>query len=104
MVWTIAIAVVPIIQYPDHSKTDLQNVWVLNVWFSDFHCNELFFIGGFQAKKSAQSKPAAQPAAKTAPPPPAPKPIAAPIPRPVLSTEDRTEPLKGIMKAMTKTM
>ena len=51
------------------------------------------------------SAPSQQPAqAQQTQRPVAPKP-AAPAPRPiVISGEDRTEPLKGIMKAMTKTM
>ena len=54
--------------------------------------------------------PPRPPAAAAAKPTPAPAPKAAPSkpvlqpPKPVVVGEDRTEPLKGIMKAMTKTM
>ena len=34
----MAIAMVPTIWNPNHSKTDLQNVRFLNGWFSDPHC------------------------------------------------------------------
>ena len=55
---------------------------------------------------AAPSKPAAAPVKSALPPAPKPappKPVLQP-PKPVVVGEDRTEPLKGIMKAMTKTM
>ncbi len=54
-----------------------------------------------QAKKATPPKQQ-QPAAAAAKPSP-PRPVLQP-PKPVVAGEDRTEPLKGIMKAMTKTM
>ncbi len=59
-----------------------------------------------QAKKATPPKQQQQqqpsPAAAAAKPSP-PRPVLQP-PKPVIAGEDRTEPLKGIMKAMTKTM
>lgn len=57
-----------------------------------------------QAKKSLSSKPVV----KTQPPPiqsSRPPPVSKVAPKPVvISGQDRTEPIKGIMKAMTKAM
>jgi 2-oxoisovalerate dehydrogenase E2 component (dihydrolipoyl transacylase) len=62
------------------------------------------------AKKPAAAAPSPPPAAAPKPAAAQPRPVSAPAkpalqpPRPVVTGEDRTEPLKGIMKAMTKTM
>ena len=58
-----------------------------------------------QTKKAAppkqQQQQQQQPSTTSKPSPP--KPLLQP-PKPAVTGEDRTEPLKGIMKAMTKTM
>jgi hypothetical protein len=55
------------------------------------------------AKAVAAPAAVPKPAQPAPPKPAAPKPVLQP-PKPIVIGEDRTEPLKGIMKAMMKTM
>ena len=54
MVGTMAIAMVPTIWNPNHSKTDLQNVQFLNGWFSDPHCIK---VHGFEIPDVIKTHP-----------------------------------------------